>query len=170
MPDINEFDDLFDNSGYVSRSEAKNLARDAVQQTLSDIQIFGAQAQAGVQNAVREITARHPDFEQRRSRMLATLQEVPLLKEAISAAENNPQLSSTLPSLYEITYRASQAPADNTAAASEPSKLETGRPSDLGDDAMYLGALASQRVNLSPENRKSLISELEQKGVLDIEF
>jgi hypothetical protein len=175
MPDdytTSDFDSIFEDSGYVSRSEAKKLARDEVQKTLSDINTFGAQAQAGVQNAIREITARHPDFEQQRSRMLATLDEVPLLKDAIGAAEANPQLAPTLPAMYEILWRASQAPAgSNTtaiSATSEPSKLES---QDLSDEStQYRAALASQRVDLSPENRKVLIAELEKRGVGDIEF
>jgi hypothetical protein len=172
MPDYNnDFDGLFDDSGFVSRSEAKKLARDAVQQTLSDIQIFGAQAQAGVQNAIREVTATHPDFEQKRPRMLAVLEQIPLLRDAVASAENNPTLAPSLPQIYEVVYRAAQAPADsNASATSEPSKLETGRPSDLSEDAMYAGALASQRISLSPENRKSIISNLERRGVLDVEF
>lgn len=174
------FDDLFEQQDeLISRSEAKRLAKDEVQKTLADINSFAFQAQAAVSNAIREATAVHPDFQERRSRMLATLEEIPLLKDAVSAAENNPQLAGTLPAIYEIVYRASQAPAESTAtaasatSASEPKpKLETQtqRPSDLDEDAMYQGALASQRISLAPENRKRLIESLEEKGVLDIGF
>ena len=174
MPDDynNDFDGLFDDGGFVSRTEAKQLARDAVQKTLRDIATFNAQAQAGQQAAVREVTVAHPDFEQRRSRMLAVLQEIPLLRDAVASAESNPQLSSALPQMYEVVYRASQAPAGSNATAStasEPSKLET--QDDLSDEGtQYRAALASQRVDLSPENRKALIAELEKRGVGDIAF
>lgn len=158
------FDDIF--SPKLTRADV----RDEVSKTLRDISTFNAQAVASQQYAMRELSAKHPDFEQRRPRMLATLEEIPLLRDAIGAAEANPQLAPTLPSLYEIAYRASQTPSDSNAAASEPSLETTQRPSNLDEDAMYQGALASQRVDLSPENRKSLLSELERKGVLDISF
>lgn len=165
--DSETFDDLFENN-YVSRSEAQRLAREEVQKTLRDISTFNAQAVAGQQAAIHEVSSVHPDFTSQRDRMLATLQELPLLRDAISAAEANPSLAPTLPQLYEIVYRAAQA---STAAATGPSSLETTeRPSDLDEEAMYQGALASQRVDLSPENRKSLMSELERKGVLDVQF
>jgi hypothetical protein len=161
-----DFDSLFQTE-TLSRSDV----RQEIGKVLTDINVFASQAQAGVQNAIREITAVHPDFTEKRSRLQATLDELPLLKEAVGAAEANPQLSSTLPGLYEILWRASQTgPDSTTTATSEPSKLETGRPSDLNEDAMYQGALASQRVSLSPENRKSIISNLEQRGVLDVGF
>jgi hypothetical protein len=164
--DVQDFDSMFD--GSVSRSEAKKLVREEFQKILTDVNTFSAQAQAGVSNAIHEVTAKHPDFEAQRPRMLATLQEVPLLRDAIGAAESNPSLASTLPSLYEITYRASQAPTDSTAAASEP-RPES--PSDLSDEGVqYQAALASQRVDLSPANRKVLIAKLEAKGIGDIEF
>jgi hypothetical protein len=171
MPDDyndGDFDHLF-------RAEQPTLTRgdvrQEVQKTLSDINIFVSQAQAGVDNAIREITAAHPDFRENRSRLQATLEELPLLKDAVGAAEANPQLSGTLPALYEILWRASQTGSEsNATATSESSKLETGRPSDFNEDVMYAAALASQRVSLSPENRKSIISSLEQRGVLDVEF
>jgi len=172
MPDDynNDFDGLFDNSGSVSRSEAKRLVREEFQKILTDVNTFSAQAQAGVTNAMHEISDRHPDFEQRRPQMLATLGELPLMRDAIGAADANPQLAPTLPGMYEILYRASQAPAGSTAA-SEASKLETQRPSDLSDEGtQYQAALASQRVDLSPGNRKALIASLEAKGVGNIEF
>ncbi len=170
MPDDynNDFDGLFDNSGSVSRSEAKKLVREEFQKILTDVNTFSAQAQAGVSTAIREISDRHPDFEQQRPQMLATLGELPLLRDAIGAAEANPQLSPTLPQMYEILYRAS-ATAGSTAAASEPWK--PGSQDDLSDEnTQYQAALASQRVDLSPGNRKALIAELERKGVGNIEF
>jgi hypothetical protein len=162
----NDFDNLFQTEPTLTRSDV----RQEVQKTLADINIFASQAQAGVDNAIREITAAHPDFREKRSQLQATLDELPLLKDAVGAAEANPQLSGTLPGLYEILWRASQTGGSTGAATSEPSKLETGRPSDFNEDAMYAAALASQRVSLSPENRKSIISSLEQRGVLDVEF
>lgn len=169
----NEFDSLFDDSGFVSRSEAKQLATDTVQKTLRDISTLNAQAIAGQQAAIREVSALHPDFEQRRSQMLAVLQEIPLLRDAVASAETNPQLSQALPQIYEVVYRASQAPTQSNTAtastASEPSKLES--QDDLSDEStQYRAALASQRVDLSPQNRKALIAELEKRGVGDIEF
>lgn len=168
--DGQDFDGLFNDSGFVSRSEAKKLAREEFQKILTDVNTFSAQAQAGVSNAIREVTDRHPDWEQQRPRMLATLQEIPLLKDAISAAENNPQLAATLPAMYDILWRASQAPSGSNATASAASQ-ESGGPSDLSDEGtQYQAALASQRVDLSPGNRKALIAELEGRGVREIEF
>lgn len=163
-----DFDSIFD-GGSVSRSEAKKLVREEFQKILTDVNTFSAQAQAGVSTAIREISSVHP--EARRSQMLATLEELPLLRDAISSAESNPQLSPTLPQMYEILYRASATAGSTAAAASEPPKSGVSRPSDLSDEGtQYQAALASQRVDLSPANRKSLIIELERKGVGDIEF
>ena len=170
MPDdsYNEFDDLLSDSGYVSRTEARKLIAEGVSKTLRDIGTFGAQAQAGITNAIHELKAAHPDFEERRPQMLAVLEQIPLLRDAVASAESNPQLSPALPQIYEVVYRASRATESN-AGASEPSKLES--QSDLSDEGtQYRAALASQRVNLSPENRKALIAELEKRGVGDIEF
>jgi len=169
MPDdySNEnFDDIFE--PRLTRADV----RDEASKLLRDIDLFNRQAIAGQQAAIREVTVAHPDFEQKRSQMLERLAELPLLRDAIGAAEANPSLAPSLPALYEIAYRVAQAPANNTAtaAASEPSKVESERPSSLDEDAMYAGALASQKISLSPENRKALLSELEAKGVLDIEF
>jgi hypothetical protein len=145
--------------------------REEAAKLLRDIGSFTAQAQASVSNAIREVTAAHPDFSEQRPRMLATLEQLPILKDAISAAENNPQLAPTLSQLYEIAYRTALAsPASNTTATSEPSKVES-PAGDLSDEGtQYEAALASQKVDLSPANRKALLSELERKGVLDIEF
>lgn len=173
MSDYNsneDFDSMFDAS--VSRSEAKKLVREEFQKILTDVNTFSAQAQAGVSNAIRELQAAHPDFEARRPRMLAVLEQIPLLRDAVGSAEGNPQLSSALPQIYEAVYKASFAPADNTAApASEQKENQTASETDLSsENVQYQAALASQRVDLSPENRKTLIAELERKGVGDIEF
>lgn len=168
-----DFDSIFEDSGSVSRSEAKKLVREEFQKVLADVNTFSAQAQAGQQAAIREVTVAHPDFEGRRSRMLAVLQEIPLLRDAVASAESNPQLSNALPQIYEAVYKASFAPADNTAApASEPNRgNRSASDTDLSDEGtQYQAALASQRVDLSPANRKVLIAELERKGVGDIEF
>ena len=175
MPDDynNDFDSLFDDGDSVSRSEAKKLVREEFQKVLADVNTFSAQAQAGQQAAIREVIVAHPDFEQRRSRMLAVLQEIPLLRDAVASAESNPQLSNALPQIYEAVYKASFAPADNTAAPASEQNLgnQGASETDLSDEGtQYQAALASQRVDLSPSNRKVLIAELERKGVGDIEF
>lgn len=171
------FDDLFEASDSISRGEAKRLVADEVSKTLRDIYTFNAQAQAGQQAAIREVAAAHPDFEQRRPQMMAVLQEIPLLRDALNSAESNPQLSGALPQMYETLYRASHGPAtgadaDKTAtAASEPSKVTGGPSNDLSSEGVqYSAALASQKVDLSPANRKTIIAALEAKGVGDVEF
>lgn len=174
MPDDpNEFDDLFNDSAFVSRTEAKRLAREEVSKTLRDISTFTAQAQAGVTNAIREVKAAHPDFEERRNRMLGVLEQIPLLRDAVASAESNPQLSSALPQIYEAIYKASFAPADHTTApASEPNlEGQSASETDLSDEGtQYQAALASSHVNLGPENRKQIIASLEEHGVLDVPF
>ena len=144
--------------------------RSEVERTLRDISTFTAQAQAGVTNAIREVKAAHPDFEERRPQMMAVLEQIPLLRDAVASAESNPQLAGALSQIYETVYRAALAPAGSTAtSASEPSSVES--QGDLSDEnTQYRAALASQQVDLSPDRRKELISKLERRGVMDIEF
>lgn len=153
-----EFSDAFDNADLVSRGEAKRLAKEEVKQTLAEINLNAAQAQAGIAAALREVTTVHPDFAQQREQMIRVLEEIPLLKGAVQSAEQNPELSAALPQLYEIAWRVSQAPG-SAPAASEPKaeseRPESPRPSNLTEDAMYQGALASQRVNLSRRTEKT---------------
>jgi len=150
--------------------------RDEAAKLLRDIDLFNRQAIAGQQAAIHEVTTVHPDFEQKRSQMLATLAELPLLRDAIGAAEANPSLAPSLPALYEIAYRVAQAPTNNTAtaaAASERSSVESqsAAESDLSsEDVQYSASLASQRIDLSPEKRKQIIASLEKHGVLDVPF
>ena len=155
-----------DDSELITKGEARRQLRSEVASALQDISVFSAQAQAGIDSAIRELKAKHPDFEERREAMNSVLQQIPVLKDAIRAAETNPSLANTLPQMYELTYLAAQgAPA----SASKP-KLES-QSSDLAsEDTQYQAALASQKVDLSPERRKSLIASLEQSGVLDVEF
>ena len=172
MDDYNDdnFDNLLEAEPRLTRADV----RDEVSKVLQNINTFSAQAAAGVSNAIREVSAKHPDFEQQRPRMLALLEQIPLLRDAVSSAESNPQLSPALSQMYEVTYLASKASTASTAAASsEPPKsgVSEMRPSDLSDEGtQYQAALASQRVDLSPANRKVIIAELERKGVGDIEF
>lgn len=159
----NEFNDLFETEPRLTRADV----RSEVERTLRDVAAFNSQAVAGQQNAIREVSAKHPDFEERRSQMLAVLQQIPLLRDAVASAESNPQLAPTLPQIYEAVYKASFAPSDSTAASKPNLESQT----DLSDEsAQYRAALASQRVDLSPQNRKTLIAELEKRGVGDIEF
>lgn len=171
MPnDDYSYADLVEDQNYVSRGEAKKLARDEFQKILTDVNTFSAQARAGVSNAIREVTAWHPDFEERRPQMMAVLQEIPLLRDALNSAEQNPQLSGSLPEMYECLYKASYGPAKSTdtAPSSEQAKATA---NDLSSEGVqYSAALASQKVDLSPANRKALIVELEKRGVGDIEF
>jgi hypothetical protein len=141
--------------------------RSEVVGVLQDISMSSAQTQAGIDSAVRELRSRHPDFDEQRPAMLRVLEQLPVLKDAVSAAETNPSLANTLVQMYELTYLAAQGAPSSTP--SEP-KLES-QSSDLAsEDTQYRAALASQRVDLSPANRKALIIELEKRGVGDIEF
>jgi hypothetical protein len=172
MPDEETFDEIF--QPQLTRADV----RSEVERTLRDISTFNYQAQAGVSAAIREVSSKHSDFDIQRPQMLNVLEQIPLLKDAVASAEGNPQLSATLPQMYETLYLAAKGSASaagnaTTAAdstASEPSKVETGRPSDLDENAMYAGALASQNISLTPENRKSILTDLEKRGILDIEF
>jgi len=40
----------------------------------------------------------------------------------------------------------------------------------LSEESIFAGTQASKEINLSRENRKKLISSLEERGVLDVEF
>ena len=163
----NEFNDLFETEPRLTRADV----RSEVERTLRDVAAFNSQAVAGQQNAIREVSAKHPDFEERRSQMLAVLQQIPLLRDAVASAESNPQLAPTLPQIYEAVYKASFAPSDSTAASGPNLESQSASETDLSDEStQYRAALASQRVDLSPQNRKTLIAELEKRGVGDIEF
>jgi hypothetical protein len=162
------FDSLFSGDGddaYLTRRQA----REEVTKALSDIAKFSSQAQAGVRHGLEEVSRHFPDFEQRRPEMQVVLEGEPLLRQAITSAENNPDLADTLPALYGITYKLSQVPQDSGKPNSE-ARVETPRPSDLTDELVYLATQQSKSVDLSKANRQHLIESLEAKGVLDVEF
>jgi hypothetical protein len=167
MPDYENFDAAnSDEDNYLTVGEARKQLRSEVASALRDIGVYSAQTQAGVDTAIRELKARHADFEERRPAMLAVLEQIPVLKDAIGAAETNPSLASTLVQMYELTYLAAQG------TQGSPSGTPSSAPSNnlSSEDTQYQAALASQKVDLSPERRKDLISRLEEQGVLDIEF
>lgn len=171
MPDYEQDGENFD--AIFNPPLTRDDVRREVTKVLTDINTFGLQAQAGVNAAVQELRAKHPDFEAQRPRMLRTLEQIPLLKQAVASAESNPQLSGALPEMYETIYQASHGPAGSTAAAPiEPStEGQSASETDFSsEDVQHRAALASQRVDLSPGNRKALIAELEKRGVGDIEF
>jgi len=167
MPDDynSDFDNLLNAEPALTRADV----RQEVGKALADIAQYSAQTQAGVQHAVEEVSTQLPDFRGRISAMQQVLRDEPVLRDAIQQAEANPSLQTYLTDLYRITYKlSSQAPGQKDSAATE--RPESPRPSGFSDEVMYEGALASQRFNLSAENRKRLIQQLENAGVLDVEF
>ncbi len=153
---------------YVTRGEAKTVARQEVAKTLADISQFSSQAAAGVQHAIEEVASKHADFKERIPQMQAVLKEEPVLADAISQAESNPNLQNYLDPLYKLAYRLSQSPSqpDSTPTQHEP---ESARPSGLSEESIFAGTQASKQISLSPSNRKQLIASLEERGVLDVE-
>lgn len=138
--------------------------------TLADISQFSSQAAAGVQHAIEEVASKHADFKERMPQMQAVLKEEPVLKDAISQAESNPALQNYLAPLYNLAYRLSQSPNQPDSAPTQHERPESPRPSGLSEESIFAGTQASKEINLSRENRKKLISSLEERGVLDVEF
>jgi hypothetical protein len=102
--------------------------------------------------------------------MQAVLREEPVLADAITQAEANPNLQNYLAPLYKLAYRLSQGPAQSGSGPSQSERPESSRPSALTEETIFAGTEASKSVNLSPQNRKNLIVSLEEKGILDVEF
>jgi len=167
MPDDynNEFNNLFETEPQLTRADV----RDEVTRSLSAIAQYSAQTTAGVQHAIEEVASKHADFKERMPQMQAVLREEPVLADAITAAENNPNLQNYLAPLYSLTYKLSQSPAQS-GLESTSSQRESPRPSGLTEETIFAGTEASKSINLSPQNRKNLITSLESKGILDVEF
>ncbi len=156
--------------GYITRGEAKTVARQEVAKTLADISQFSSQAAAGVQHAIEEVATQLPDFKERMPQMRQVVAEEPVLANAISQAEANPSLQTYLPGLYKLTYRLSQSPSQPDSTPTQHEHPESARPRGFTEETIFQGTEASKRVSLSPKNRKNLIADLEAKGVLDLEF
>lgn len=95
------FDEIF--RPTLSRDDVRTEVRSEVQRTLADIAQYSAQTTAGVQHAVQEVVSQLPDFKERMPRMQAVLKEEPVLADAISQAESNPNLQNYLAPLYKLT-------------------------------------------------------------------
>jgi hypothetical protein len=160
-----ELNDLFQTEPALTRADV----REEVTKTLSAIAQYSAQTTAGVAHAVEEVSAQLPDFKERMPRMQAVLKEEQVLADAISQAESNPNLQNYLPPLYKLAYRLSQSPAQSGSESTQ-SEPESPRPSSLTEETIFAGTEASKRVNLSPQNRRNLIADLEARGILDVEF
>jgi hypothetical protein len=156
----------YEDDTFLTRREV----REEVTKTLSAIAQYSAQTTAGVQHAIEEVSNKHADFKERMPQMQAVLKEEPVLADAISQAESNPNLQNYLPPLYNLTYRLSKSPAQSGSESTPSERLESPRPSALTEETIFQGTEASKRISLSPENRKNLIASLEEKGILDVEF
>jgi len=165
--DDSNFGNLFNAEPALSRQEV----RAEVMKTLADVAQNSAQTTAGIEHAIEEAASQIPDFKERMPQMQAVLREEKVLGDAVAMAESNPHLQSYLTPLYKLTYRLTESQGHPSQKDSAPTERpQSPRLSGLDDEAMYAGALASQRVNLSAENRKQLIQQLENAGVLDVEF
>ena len=162
----NDLDGIFQTEPALTRADV----REEVTKTLSAIAQYSAQTTAGVEHAIAEVTAQIPNFKERMPQMQAVLKEEPVLADAISQAASNPNLQNYLPPLYKLAYRLSQSPAQSGTESTPSERLESTRPSALTEETIFAGTEASKSVNLSPQNRKNLIADLEAKGVLDVEF
>jgi len=162
----NDFDDIFQTEPRLTRADV----RAEVSRTLSDIAQYSAQTTAGVQHAIAEVSSKHSDFKERMPQMQALLKEEPVLANAISQAESNPNLQNYLAPLYSLTYKLSQSSAQSGSESTSGEPPESPRPSGLTEESIFAGTEASKSVNLSPQNRKNLIASLEEHGVLDVPF
>jgi hypothetical protein len=168
----NDFDNLFPaEPAALSRADV----RQEVSQVLQDISEFSTKAAAGRQRALEQVSKQYPDFQ----RLAGSPDEVrrlfeqePLLAQAVVSAENNPNLADTLPQLYSISYKVWKAGGAGrpvyASRTSEESPVET--PRLMNEETIFESTEASKRVDLSPENRKSLIDQLEERGILDVAF
>jgi hypothetical protein len=165
---------------YVTRGEARQEARREFAQALADAAKVSGEATAGRQRAIEEVSKEIPGFKEfvNSPQQMATLQTVlkenPVLGDAIAWAETTPSLQDRLPGLYKITFRLGQAQQTQQPSHSQTEQFgarpESPRPSGFTEESIYSATEASKRVTLSPENRKRLISDLEERGVLDVEF
>jgi hypothetical protein len=128
MPDYENFDDgnTNDEDNYVTVGQARRELRSEVAKALADISQFSAQVEGGRAHAIEECANKYSDFRERMPQMQAVLAEEKVLRDAISQAENNPDLQSYLGGLYSLAYKLSKAPSQPNAPTQ---RVESHRPS-----------------------------------------
>lgn len=165
--------DYNDDNEFLTRGQA----RQELSQALADIAKYNTEAAAGVQRAIDEVAKELPDFRrfvsepQNVATLKSVLAEYPALASAIQTAEATPELQGKyLAQFYKMTYRLGQTQPPSYSRTEQTERPESPRPGNLSEENIYASTEASKRVNLSAENRKNLIAELEAKGILDVEF
>ena len=135
-------------------------------------------AEVSRQRAVRQVSQEVSDFNSfmGSSSYNEALEKVPLLKQAIQNAENNFEMSETLPQLYQLAYLTAQglrkpepvaAPAPVAVA---PTPQHPVRPTTVAPSSLTPPTPAAPPDLRTSAGRKALIQDLEARGVLDRSF
>jgi hypothetical protein len=133
-------------------------------------------AEVARQRAVRQVSSEAPEFStfQSSDRYRDTLDKLPKLKQAIELAENDLNMADSLGELYRITYLVSQGmnkpevvvPAAAPAApVQNPPRPTTMQPTSMAPPQP--GVAPDLRTS---EGRKSLIRDMEARGIGDLRF
>lgn len=151
------------------------LIEEYIQQRLGPY--FPAVQQVGRREALDHMAKQNPDFPAfyGSESYNKILESRPTLREAIQAAESNPQLAEKLPELYNYAYEfgqfqrlLDQSRQQPTAQTQSAQVRQTLQPQTLTPQ------VAGQRVAKpdisTPEGRKAIIEQAEAKGIRDVQF
>lgn len=128
------------------------------------------------QKAVREVTSEVPGFTSfiDTPQYKEVLDGIPLLKQAISVAENDLNQSANLNQLYKIAYLTAQgrnlSQAPPAAPAAQPTPSPAGRTMTTSTMTPPPPGPGTSDWATNREARKSLIRDMESRGVQDVKF
>jgi len=131
-------------------------------------------AHEGKKQALRAIANKYSAFERLygSGEWQEVLKDNPALGDAIHAAETNPAFQASLPELYSAAYKISIADRQShSSGESTATSIRNEMTSAQSTEEIFYQAVeSSKETDLSPERRKAIIRELEEKGVADAQW